>query len=168
MKKIFNEDQLKKFAQEIAAKLHGGEVFGLVGDLGAGKTTFVQALAKALGVHGRITSPTFVLMNVYARKDQRPVTRDQLVRKIGTAKNSQLSTLSSRLSFVHIDAYRLSNPQSLLDIGAGEYFGDPQSIVVVEWADRVKTILPRSTRWIRFEHGKESDRRIITLNNAAA
>ncbi|MFH0840952.1 MAG: tRNA (adenosine(37)-N6)-threonylcarbamoyltransferase complex ATPase subunit type 1 TsaE [bacterium] len=115
MKKITKtEKETIALAKKLAQSFVGGEVVGLIGDLGAGKTIFTKGIASGLGIKNNINSPTFVLMKVY------PI-------KKGSIKN-----------FVHIDAYRINNYKDLEVIGADEYFNDPKSLVVVEWADRVK------------------------------
>jgi tRNA threonylcarbamoyladenosine biosynthesis protein TsaE len=106
-------DDTKAFAQEVAASLRGGDVVGLVGDLGSGKTTFTQELAAALGVQGAVRSPTFVLMNLHA------------------AAHGAITRLC------HVDAYRLKSEDELRGIGFDEYAGDPSTVTVVEWADLV-------------------------------
>jgi tRNA threonylcarbamoyladenosine biosynthesis protein TsaE len=111
------------FAKNFAKKLKGGEVIGLVGNLGAGKTVFVQGLANGLGVKQKVNSPTFVIMKIYEVKGQR-----SKVKKL-----------------VHIDAYRLKTEHDLEAIGALDYFGRPDTIVVIEWADRVKKLIPKNS-----------------------
>lgn len=126
MKKQTNSAQeTQKLAKALVAKLHGGEVLALAGNLGAGKTTFTQGLAKALGVKASVTSPTFVLLKIYPTKH---------------AKIKQL---------VHIDAYRLTNATDLEAVGWQDYL-KPDSLVVIEWADKVKEALPAKTRWLKF------------------
>ncbi len=126
------------FAKGIAAKLKGGEVLCLIGDLGAGKTAFTKGLAAGLGVKNIITSPTFVLMKVYG------------------AKNGKISTLC------HIDAYRLSDGQALMEIGADDYFNDNKCVTVIEWADRVKGIWPKGAIEVSFKI-LEGDKREILV-----
>jgi tRNA threonylcarbamoyladenosine biosynthesis protein TsaE len=128
------EKETIKFADRLAKQLQGGEIIGLVGDLGAGKTVFVKGLAKSLGIKKTITSPTFVLMKIYS-----------LSRKQKKIKN-----------LVHIDAYRLVNPEDIITIGANEYWQKPDTVTVIEWADKIKKILPRQTKFIRFKIKKES------------
>ena len=101
-------------AKEFASQLESGEVLGLVGDLGAGKTCFTKGLAQGLRIKKNITSPTFVLMKVYPVKHK-------------TIKN-----------FVHIDAYRLRSYNDLLAIGIEDYISKDDSVVIIEWADRIK------------------------------
>ena len=117
-------------AHTVALSLEGGDTLALSGELGAGKTAFVKGLAEALEVTHTITSPTFVVMKVY---------------NIPDAKND-ITTLC------HVDAYRLSSGQDLEDIGIRDYMSAPHVITVIEWADRVKDIIPEDAIWMRFEH----------------
>ena len=110
---ISSLEDLERFANTLAEELKGGEVLGLVGDLGAGKTTFTQLLAKALGVKGDVRSPTFVLMQQYK------------------LHGKTLHTLC------HVDAYRLKDSSELRTIGLDDFAGAPGVVTVVEWADRV-------------------------------
>ncbi len=121
------------FGKKTAQALRGGEVIGLVGPLGAGKTVFIKGLAAGLGIKETITSPTFLLLKEYEGKI---------------------------LKLVHVDAYRLKKPQELLDIGLAEHFGDAGTVVVVEWADKVKKILPGHTNWISLRLGRNNQREI--------
>jgi tRNA threonylcarbamoyladenosine biosynthesis protein TsaE len=107
------EKETIALAKKMANDFVGGEVIGLLGNLGAGKTAFAKGLAKGLGVKMNVNSPTFVLMKVY------PANHGKIKR------------------FVHIDAYRISRWQDLEVIGADEYFFDPGAVVVVEWSNRV-------------------------------
>ena len=127
--------QTAGLARKFAKTLKGGEVIGLVGNLGAGKTTFIQALSKALGVKERVTSPTFVYFHEHR------------------LKKGPIKTL------VHADAYR-ADARTLRGIGLEEYFGDPGTVVLIEWADRAKEIMPRDALRIRFVHLKGDRRRI--------
>ena len=155
-KTIHSIKELARFAQKIARSTKPGDVIGLVGELGAGKTTFVQCLAKALGVTARVNSPTFLVMRVYGAVSDKLSAIEQ--------KNLRLKAYSLKL--VHIDAYRLKSGQDLEAMGALEYIGAPDTITVIEWADRVKKILPKKTRWIEFEHGKKPTERIIKYRHA--
>lgn len=123
MKKITlkSESDTKKLAQKLAKSLQGGEIIALEGDLGAGKTTLTKYLGKALGIKEHITSPTFVLMKVYT------------VRLPAKAKGPK--------QFVHVDCYRLDDPQELFYLGLEEYLNDPQTVVCIEWADKVEKYL---------------------------
>lgn len=118
MKKIITRSEKQTFTlgQKLAQQLKGGDVLALTGELGAGKTVLIKGIATGLGIKKIITSPTFVLMKVYPVK----------------GKIKQL---------VHIDCYRIKNPQEIIDIGATEYFHQPDTVVVIEWADKIKKIL---------------------------
>jgi len=111
-------------------------VVALEGDLGSGKTTFVQGLAQGLKVKENILSPTFVI-----QKD--------FLLKLKNFKN-----------LYHIDAYRLKNPEELLELGFKDLIGNPENLIVIEWADKIKKILPKNILRIKFENLGENKRRI--------
>lgn len=139
IRRITNSDH-ETFALGIllAKKCRGGEVIALTGELGAGKTVFTKGVAAGLKIKKLITSPTFTVMNVY------PV-QHKTIRQL-----------------VHIDCYRITNPKELAALGVQEYFNDPVTVTVVEWAERAKTILTKPTYTIRLEL-KDETRRIITI-----
>ena len=137
-----------ELAKKLAAELKPGDVVCLEGDLGAGKTTFTQGLAAALGVPGRVNSPTFCIVQEH--------------RASPTTPNSQLSTLNSQLLFlVHMDLYRLHGEDDVIAIGWEDYLAQG-AILVVEWPDRAGTLIPSDARHVIFTHldGEES-RRIV-------
>jgi len=113
------------------------KVIGLIGDLGAGKTTFAQALAQALGVEEKVSSPTFVIEKIYKLKGQGKLTH-----------------------LIHIDAYRLNDPEELVALGWDEIVESPNNIILVEWADNVEKILPKDTQKIFFKFIDEERREI--------
>ena len=134
-----SEGDTKKLAEEIASKLVGGEVLALVGDLGAGKTTFTQYLAQALEVKKHVNSPTFVVMKIY-ETGRKPL--DHLV---------------------HMDAYRLSSEDELDDLGLDQYIKETNSVVVIEWADKIKNYLDTyNATWLTFRI--EGDERSVEIN----
>lgn len=110
-------------------KTKGAVVIGLEGELGSGKTRFVQGFARGLGIRRRLTSPTFVLIKKY--------------------KN-----------FYHIDCYRLNKPKELLDLDFKEIISDPRNIVIVEWAEKVRSILPKDVIRARFKIIDKNKRKI--------
>ena len=128
-----SEVQTRSVAKVLAAAClerprdNGALVVALEGELGSGKTTFVQGFAKGLGIKGKILSPTFILLREAA------------------IWHPFFKTL------YHIDCYRLDNPaQELLHLGFKKIISDPHNIVVVEWADRIKKILPKNALWVTF------------------
>jgi len=140
----------KKFAERILKKIKGGAVLGLVGELGSGKTVFVQGLAKAFGVKKTVNSPTFVIMKIYDIRESRIANRDSriIIRQL-----------------IHVDAYRINNYQELLDIGLGEYLNKKENLVVIEWAEKTPEIkkVP-GYREVRFTPGKSDNMRVISYN----
>jgi tRNA threonylcarbamoyladenosine biosynthesis protein TsaE len=122
MKKVTNNSkETIAFGKEFAKALKGGEVVLLVGDLGAGKTTFSKGVAAGLGVKRTVNSPTFVLMKVYDVKGK------------GKINN-----------FVHIDTYRGLDIFDLENIGALEYFSRKDCVSFVEWGENVEKYLIKS------------------------
>lgn len=126
------------FARKFAKTLKGGETIALVGNLGAGKTVFTKGLAAGLGIKEVVNSPTFVLMKIYMIQDLRSKIQDLL----------------------HVDAYRINSEQELVDIGINDYLGQENVVTVIEWADRVKKILPKGATYIKLS-GKDCKREII-------
>lgn len=127
-------NELNKVAQTIAGILQEGDVLSLRGDLGAGKTTFVQAIAKAMGIHERVTSPTFSLVNYYE----------------GTPP------------LWHLDLYRLEAPEELEDIGYEDYFYPENAITFIEWAEKADYYLPDDVYEIDIIH--EENTRAMTID----
>jgi len=111
-------------------------VIALTGDLGSGKTTFMQGFAEGLGYTGRLISPTFILMRQY------PIQSGKLY---------------------HLDVYRLDKnvDEEAKDLGLMEIMSDPSNIVVIEWAEKMRTILPEDTQWISFEYVDDETRKIM-------
>ena len=108
-------------------------IIGLEGDLGGGKTTFLQGLAKGLGIKEKILSPTFIILKRFKVKNSTP---HQKLR-FGTGQEFK--------NFYHIDCYRIQKPKEILGIGFKEIISNPQNIVAVEWSDKNKKILPKSS-----------------------
>jgi tRNA threonylcarbamoyladenosine biosynthesis protein TsaE len=121
--------QVGELAKLVAGKLKGGEIFALVGTLGSGKTTFVKAVGKALKIRDKITSPTFILLQGYETK-------------IKGKKN---------LLF-HLDLYRTKNYKEVKALGLNEFWGKPNTVTFIEWADKIKKHLPKKTTTIHFRH----------------
>jgi len=146
-----NSSQTKKIANFLTkeilnsqSKRKGALILGLVGDLGSGKTTFLQGFANGFGIKQRITSPTFVIMRRY----KTPRSRTSSLR-------GRQNTKYKIQNLYHIDCYRVQGPKEILDLGFKEIASDSQNIVAIEWADKIKRILPQNMVWINFEFIKK-------------
>jgi tRNA threonylcarbamoyladenosine biosynthesis protein TsaE len=133
-------DETRALAGELAPVVRTGDVILLAGDLGAGKTVFVQGLAQGLGVRERVTSPTFVLSRQY----------------------------EGDLPVVHIDVYRLDHVQEVIDIGLAELVDD-EAVVLIEWGDVVAHSVGPNYLVVRLEYPTvngegPADDRVITLS----
>lgn len=127
--------QTAQAAAELAQKLQPGDVVALYGELGAGKTTFVQALGKALGIKGPITSPTFALVCEY---------------------------YDGQLPLYHFDLYRINEEESLCEIGFFDYLsGD--GVCAVEWSENVEAFLPIPRYEVRLAYAPDGQGRVITV-----
>jgi len=141
--------QTKKIAGILAKELlktkmkKNALVLALSGDLGSGKTTFVQGLAKGFNIKEKIKSPTFLII-----------------------KNYKLKTKNHKL-FIHIDAYRLKKAKDILGLGWREMADDSKSIIVIEWAKHIAKILPKNHIDINFKHISENKRK-ITLGHSVS
>jgi len=134
--------QTKKLGESLAKEILKTKpkkiafVIGLEGDLGGGKTTFLQGFAKGLGIKEKILSPTFVILKKF---------------EIGKVKSQY---------FYHVDCYRIKKPKEILDLGFKEIISNPQNIVVVEWADKIKKILPKNSLILKFKFVNKNSRKI--------
>lgn len=140
---------MEKFSSQIAKQVlrlntQRAVVLALQGELGAGKTTFVQGLAQELGIKERITSPTFVVMKKFSIFNASA--------SLSTLSQSKGFQFSNKRYLYHIDCYRLQGPEDLLVLGFQEIIADPRNIVAIEWADKIKPILPKQTFWLFFQH----------------
>lgn len=145
------QEKMPDVAHEVLAllkalKLNGetksAMVLGLSGDLGAGKTTFSQQVAKVLGIEEKVTSPTFVIEKVYHTKD------------------------TAFPQFIHIDAYRLDTGSELSVLGFEKLLGDPNNLIFIEWPERVADVLPKDTIMLRFTVIDELTRQIEMSPNS--
>ncbi|MDA3840577.1 MAG: tRNA (adenosine(37)-N6)-threonylcarbamoyltransferase complex ATPase subunit type 1 TsaE [Patescibacteria group bacterium] len=141
MKKIITktEKETFEFAKNYSKELKGGDIVGLIGNLGAGKTVFSKGIAAGLGIKEELTSPTFVYMKIY-----------------------EVQNHSSIKKLCHIDAYRIKDDHALVNIGALEYFNNKEVLTMIEWADRVNNPLLKDATNITFEI--ISEKRYIYLN----
>lgn len=123
-----------EIGRRIGTALGGGDIVALIGELGSGKTCLTQGMAKGLGVAENVpvVSPTFTLVNEYP----------------------------GRIPLVHLDVYRLSGPGDLEDMGYEEYFYGG-GVVVIEWAEKVREILPEKTIVVRMAYVDENTRELV-------
>ena len=125
-------EETQAVGERLGARLEGGAVIACVGALGAGKTCFLQGLARGLGVRSQVTSPTFVLVNQYR----------------------------GRLPVYHVDAYRTESLTELLDLGIEEFLhGD--GVTVIEWADKMLPLLPTHAIIVTIDGLGDEPRRIV-------
>jgi len=125
-------EQTETIAQKIATRLVGKEVIELLADLGGGKTTFVRGLARGIGSNDHVSSPSFTISHEYRGKD---------------------------LELIHFDFYRLAEA-GLMEDSLGEFLGKPNVVVVVEWADIIKQVLPTKRLCINFRVVAENAREL--------
>jgi tRNA threonylcarbamoyladenosine biosynthesis protein TsaE len=121
--------------ERLSRGLRPGDCLALVGELGAGKTTLIKGIARGLGIsEDEVISPTFMLIREHR---------------------------GGRLPLYHVDAYRISRPEELQEIGLEEYLLSDEGITVIEWADRVRKIIPPGCIWIKIEIISPDGRRIF-------
>ncbi len=114
----------------------------LRGNLGAGKTTFIQGFAKGLGLKNKIVSPTFVIFRNYK------IPRHKL-------------TVNGWGRFYHMDAYRIKKISELIPLNFKEMISAPRSVIVIEWPENINKALPKNTLRLEFRHGRKENERII-------
>ncbi len=125
-------DQSRRIGIQLGSLLQPGNLLCLQGELGAGKTTFAQGLATGWGSGDQVTSPTFVLMNIYSRADGKKMT--------------------------HMDAYRLENLREAEELDILSHL--EKGPLVIEWAEKIESLLPDERIWVRLFHVAEERRRI--------
>ena len=131
--------ETQALGERLGRALVAGDVVALTGDLGAGKTSFVQGLARGLGIRGRVASPSFTIVNEH----------------------------EGRLPLFHVDFYRLESARELEHIGFEDYFARG-GVVVVEWAERFWSALPAERLEIRIDIAGDEARRLHVGGPSAA
>lgn len=134
---IHSIEQTKKLAQKIAKSLHGNEVIALEGELGSGKTHFVKFLAEALGVDPQdVISPTYIYWREYQ---------------------------GDKFAIDHFDMYRIESSADVSSIGLEEVLSQGESVVLIEWADKIRTMIPKDALWISIENLGE-EKRVFSIS----
>lgn len=143
-----SEADTREEGARFAKSLKGGEIVALYGDLGAGKTAWVKGMAEGLGIRERILSPTFVLLQCHSLKQSRIKNQELRIKQL-----------------CHVDAYRLKSAQELIAIGIEEYFGQPETVTVIEWAERVEEFLKgKKVIRVKFKFEKKESERTIEIS----
>jgi tRNA threonylcarbamoyladenosine biosynthesis protein TsaE len=132
-------EQTRRVGMRLGSLLQRGDVICLQGDLGAGKTTLVQGLARGWGSLDPVSSPTFIIVNIYRRPD-----------------DGQL---------FHMDAYRLDSAPEAAELDLDEMLA--RGSLLVEWPERVRSILPENRMWITFEYVAEENRQMVIKASGA-
>jgi tRNA threonylcarbamoyladenosine biosynthesis protein TsaE len=135
-----NFQETQKVGEEFASTLKGGEVLALYGDLGSGKTTFMQGFAKGLGITKHIISPTFIIMRTY------------------NAGNREF--VSGIRNLYHVDLYRIESEKDVDGLGLLELMNQPENIVAIEWPDKIENVLPEKRINIYFKYLGDDKREI--------
>lgn len=172
MKKIITishentQETARNFIGEILKRKNKGRaiVIAIEGDLGAGKTTFTQGMAKAIGIKDNITSPTFVLIKKY---EVTPPQSSPYVKPALPVIAPQLRRGGEKEGFknlFHIDCYRIEKPWQLQELGFEEIISNPKNIIVIEWPEKIAEILPDDAIKIKFEFIEENKRKILFNN----
>lgn len=135
------EKGTQELGERLAKKIPGGTLLCLFGELASGKTTFVQGLARGLGIDDTVNSPTFNIMKLYAVKDE-------------------LKTVATATRLYHVDCYRIDHEQEMRDLGWEEWIRDPKGVVAAEWSEKIPGLLPKERIEIRFKIAGNNKRRI--------
>jgi tRNA threonylcarbamoyladenosine biosynthesis protein TsaE len=139
MSRVKNLEEMRDFAFQFLSKIEDKNLVALTGNLGSGKTTFTKFLAEALGIKKNITSPTFNIVKLYSIEKNKKHQFDKLY---------------------HIDCYRLTDKQEIIDLGYFEWLTDKKALIVVEWADKVTEILPKGRIELEFKVVNETEREV--------
>ena len=121
-----------KLGEYFARFIEMGDVFAFIGELASGKTTFIKGILKGLNFNKSVTSPTFTLVNEY----------------------------DAKFPVIHIDCYREDELERWIKLGLNDYFSD-ENIVIIEWADKMQSLMPNNTFHVHFSHKSVNSREII-------
>ncbi len=148
-------EETQQVGLDFSKQLKSGDVVLLYGDLGVGKTTFVQAVAKGLGIKDRILSPTFVLIRQYKIPHPNPLLKGEGKRRS--------SRQARTIVLYHIDLYRIEKPAEIESLGLSEIIEEENSVTLIEWADRLSSFKPKHGYSVKMRYIKENKREIEIL-----
>lgn len=131
--RILTFKEIDNVAVILAEGLKTGGVLGLIGDLGAGKTTFAKRVCRELGIVENVKSPTFTYVIEYT---------------------------SGVVDVYHFDAYRMASSEEIYEIGFEDYIGEENSAIIVEWADNIMEEMPEETIFVEIAHNDEKNRKV--------
>jgi len=162
---ISNEQDMRNLVIELLSKFRGrthknATVLALNGELGAGKTTFTKTLAKELGIVEHITSPTFVIQKSYQCPEHRKYSGKFVEKKQNPLIKSHMGKYERITKLVHIDAYRLESGDDAKVLDLQNTVLNPTHLVIVEWAENIKSALPKSAININFKYIDETTREV--------
>lgn len=146
MNTTFSKDEITTVARELLGALSRGReesatIVALSGDLGAGKTTLTQTLARELGIKDQLISPTFVIMKKY---------------EIPKLKSGGVFS-----ALIHIDAYRLESSRELERLGWAELTANPNNLIIIEWPEKVPELMHQKVHHVALSHVDENERHIV-------
>lgn len=136
-------DETQEFGKDFAKKIKAGDSIALHGDLGSGKTTFTQGVAKGLGIKMRIISPTFIVVRTYALSNH----------------------TSGATHFYHIDLYRVESKKEIKGLGLEEILSDKKAIVIIEWAEKLGKLRSQKRVDMRFSYLHGIERKITITHH---
>ncbi len=134
--KTRSKEETQKLGEELAVQIKNGGIVCLYGDLGAGKTTLTQGIAKGLGVGQNIISPTFILMRRYELREN---------------------------FLYHVDLYRLNDLEEVKGLGIEEIMDDPKNVVIIEWPEKIESLLPKHSK-VKLKTVSEGEREIEIID----
>lgn len=150
--------QTQNLGFDLGKNLNSAAIFALFGNLGSGKTTFVQGLAKGLGIKQKIISPTFIIVRKYKLSS---LSDPEFTE--GESKGKQLRSLrqAQAKNFYHIDLYRIESENDLNGLGLEEILNDPKNVVAIEWPEKIEKILPEKRINLYFDYVDDNKRKIV-------
>ncbi len=164
---ISNEQDMHNLVIELLSKLNNptiksnsATILALNGELGAGKTTFTKALAKELGIVEHITSPTFIIQKSYQCPEHQKYSNKSVEKKQNPLIKSHVGKYERITKLVHIDAYRLESGGDAEVLDLRNTALNPANLVIIEWAENIKDILPKSAININFKYIDETTREV--------